>query len=85
MLIILRNVYQALPQNGKLLLLETVVPESVNEDIGTSLDFNLLTMVGGKERTKMEFDALLTKSGFEITYISTYSGIISLIISEKRN
>ena len=48
---ILKNARNALKQNGKLLILETIVPVNPKYDIGITLNFNLLVNVGGKERT----------------------------------
>ena len=80
---ILNNIYRALEENGKLLILETIVPNDPKYDIGVTLNFNLLVNVGGKERSLMEFENLLQKIGLKIISIKNCNGIISLIIAEK--
>jgi len=80
--IILRNINKTLKLKGKLYLLETVIPEKPNYDIGISLSFNLLTMVGGRERRLAEFKKLLNDNGFNLTNVKNI-GIISLIEAEK--
>ncbi len=80
---ILNNIYKALEENGKLLILETVVPDNPRYDIGVTLNFNLLVNVGGKERNLLEFENLLQKVGFKIISLKSCKGIISLIIAEK--
>jgi len=82
-LIILKNVYKALENNGKLLIFETIVPEDNYMDIGVTLNFNLLVCVGGKERTLKEFQELLEKANLKINNVKTNKGIISLIVAEK--
>ena len=82
---ILKNVNLSLKENGTLLLLETVVPEDSNYDIGITLNFNLLVCTGGKERTKKEFQRLLNKINFEISQIKQGKSSISLIIAKKLN
>ena len=39
---ILKNAYNALTPNGKLLILETIVPANPKHDIGITLNFNLI-------------------------------------------
>ena len=80
---ILKNVYKSLEMDGKLLLFETIVPEKLDSDIGTTLNFNLLVCVGGKERTLNEFKNILNKAGFIISDLIKNEGIISIIIAQK--
>jgi len=80
---ILKNVKNALKENGKVLIFEMIIPEDAAFDIGTSLNFNLLVMVGGRERTLKEFKRILNASGLKINKILTCRSIISMIIAEK--
>ena len=80
---ILKNIYDALIEDGKLLLFETIVPENLEMDVGVTLNFNLLVCVGGKERTLEEFNTLLKKVNFKITSVKQEDGIISLIEAQK--
>lgn len=66
---ILSNCYKALPDDGKVIILDTVFPvkpETSNAAKGTSLvDVLMMTQhVGGKERSHEEFQALATNAGF---------------------
>ncbi|KAI5663935.1 hypothetical protein M9H77_23258 [Catharanthus roseus] len=66
---ILKNCYEALPENGKLIVIELVLPETPNGDtiskIGYQFDINMLSVnTGGKERTEKEFEHLATQAGF---------------------
>ena len=78
---ILKNIKKSLTKGGKLLLFETIVPDSFDTDIGITLNFNLLVCAGGKERTMQEFQNLLKKVNLEIIEVKKTSGIISLIIA----
>ena len=60
-----------------------VVPDNTTFDIGITLNFNLLVMTGGKERTRTEFNDLLRSAGFEVTNIFRKASAISLIIAKK--
>jgi hypothetical protein len=66
---ILRNCREAMAKNGRLLLVEMVVPESSANCFSKLLDLNMLVMTGGRERTKAEFNALLHAAGFKLARI----------------
>lgn len=64
-----KNCNEALPENGKLILAEYLLPEVVDSSAGTKIavdmDMLMLTLVNnGKERTKEEFEALGKAAGF---------------------
>ncbi|KAH7690787.1 O-methyltransferase COMT-type protein [Dioscorea alata] len=63
---ILKNCYKALPENGKIIIIENVIPKNIHE-AKTALfaDMLMLTLFnGGKERTENEYKFLAKKSGF---------------------
>ncbi len=66
--LILQNCRQALPENGTLLLVERIMPESPtvkDEDKAHAMsDLNMLRGPGGLERTEKQYRRLLNKSGF---------------------
>lgn len=66
---LLKNCWEALPSNGKVIIVESILPMAPENKISTHFIFKLdLTMLanthGGKERTQKEFEALALKSGF---------------------
>ncbi len=71
--LILRNCRQALPENGTLLLVERIMPESptvTDEDRAHAMsDLNMLRGPGGLERTGNEYRRLLSESGFRPTSV----------------
>ena len=66
---ILRNCHTAMSKNGRLLLVEIVVPEAGANCFSKLLDLNMLVMTGGRERTRSEFGALLDAAGFRLARI----------------
>lgn len=66
---ILRNCRRAMAQNGRVLLVETVVPDTHADCFSKLLDLNMLVMTGGRERTKAEFSALFDAAGYRLTKI----------------
>jgi len=81
---ILHNIKNTLTDNGIVYVIEMIVPENCNYDCGYSLNFNLLAMVGGKERTLTEFRNLFSKEGFKIDRVVETSGCKpSLMVLKK--
>jgi hypothetical protein len=69
-LTILRHCDAAIGENGRILVIERIVPETVSpadQDVIRG-DLTMLT-VGGKERTEAEYHALLGEAGLRITKI----------------
>jgi DNA-binding Lrp family transcriptional regulator len=70
---ILRNCRAALPSNGKLLLVERLMPESpgvTNDDKAHAMsDLNMMRGPGGSERTKGQYRELLEQSGFALAAV----------------
>ncbi|GJU45037.1 caffeic acid 3-O-methyltransferase [Tanacetum coccineum] len=67
---ILKNCYKALPENGKVIVTEFVLPETLDTARETWIVLNadmimLAHHAGGKERTAKEFEALAMGAGFK--------------------
>ena len=76
---ILRNCRGAISASGRLLLLETVIPENNSKHFGKILDLNMMAMSSGRERTRTEFCNLLTAGGFRMSRIIATMAPQSLI------
>ncbi|BBX03068.1 hydroxyneurosporene methyltransferase [Mycolicibacterium moriokaense] len=77
---ILRNVRTSIARNGRLLLLEIVLPERATANWGAVLDMEMLVSPGGRERTRAEFADLLARSGFRLTrVIDTATPMMSIV------
>lgn len=64
---ILKNCRNQIPANGKLILVDCVVPETDEPHFSKFIDLNMLVMTGGKERTAREFEKLLEGAGFRLS------------------
>ena len=59
-----------MPENGKLLVVEDVLPPANQPSMGKLLDLEMLLMTsGGRERTETEFNELFAAAGFKLTRI----------------
>ena len=61
---ILKNIRSQIPQDGRVIIVDCVVPEGDDPDFSKFFDLNMMVMTGGKERTAREFDELLAAAGF---------------------
>lgn len=66
---LLKNCYQALPDHGKVIVVDLVVPKSPETSVAVKsvLQFDLYMMNmnhGGKERTERELESLAKAAGF---------------------
>ena len=66
---ILRNCRQAMGTNGRVVLIETIVPDDNATCFSKLLDLNMLVMTGGRERTRREFEILLNAAGYRLTRV----------------
>jgi hypothetical protein len=66
---ILKNIRKQIAPNGRVIIFDTVVPDTNEPDFSKFFDLNMLVMTGGKERTAKEFEVLLNASGFRLVRI----------------
>jgi len=66
---LLRNIRSVISANGKLVLAEGVLDDSADPHPGKLLDIEMMAFVGGKERTRSEFQQLLHSAGFALERI----------------
>lgn len=77
---ILSSCRRAIRADGKLLVVDAVVPAGNNPHPGKLSDMNMLVInAGGRERTEAEFEALLKAAGFRLTRIVSTRGESSVI------
>lgn len=75
---ILRNCSRAMNPEGRVLLVETVIP-AINEPcFGKWLDLMML-IVGGRERTEQQYRQLLRQAGLELNRIISTAHEISIV------
>ncbi len=65
-LIILRNIRAGIRPEGRLLLIDFVIPPANEPSLSKLFDLQMLVMAGGRERTQVEFRTLLGAAGFKL-------------------
>jgi hypothetical protein len=80
---ILKNVHRAIPNAGRLLIIESVIPPGNEPAFGKLLDLHMLVVPGGKERTEHEYQTLLEAGGFRLARIVPTKAEVSVIEGRK--
>jgi hypothetical protein len=66
---ILRNIRQAIPPGGRLLLIEFVIPPANEPSLSKFFDLGMLVVTGGRERNEIEYRDLFAAAGFTLIAI----------------
>ena len=78
-LTILGHCRRAMGTNGRLLIIEAVLPEGDTPHQGKLQDLVMLLFPGGQERTAREYEGLLEKAAFRLQRIVPTSSVVSII------
>lgn len=77
---LLTNVRKVATPDSRLMVVESVVPETPEFDLGKWMDLNMMVMGAGKERTAAEFRDLLDQAGFALERIVPTPSPLSIIV-----
>ena len=78
-LTILSHIHKAIKSNGRLLIVEMVLPEGDTPHPGKMFDMVMLLVTGGRERMEVEYGSLLSKGGFKLTRVVPTSSAVSVV------
>ncbi|HEY2865719.1 MAG TPA: methyltransferase [Pyrinomonadaceae bacterium] len=76
---IMKTIHQSMPDNGRLLVVEMVVPEGNEPHPSKVLDLEMLTLPGGLERTEKEFRSLFERAGFRLSRLVPTKSAFSIL------
>jgi hypothetical protein len=80
---ILQNIHRAMNDDGKVLIVEMVVPKGNEPSPAKGLDIVMLTIEGGKERTEKEYRELLDAASLRLTRIIPTRSPYSIVEAVK--
>ena len=80
---ILRNIRNVMDDDGRVMLVETVITNDGQPDFGKLLDIEMLVSPGGKERTAAEYKELFAKAGLKMTRVVPTKSPYSVIEAVK--
>jgi SAM-dependent methyltransferase len=78
---ILSNCARAMRPDGRVYLIECVVPEAGDATFAVMLDLNMLAMVPGRERTQPEYAALLEQAGLRLDHAMKTASPFDIIVA----
>jgi len=78
-LTILGHCREVLRRDGRLLIVETVLPEGDTPHQGKMQDIVMLVFPGGRERTEAEYASLLGKAGFRLNRVVPTTSVVSVV------
>ena len=81
---ILKTIRTGAKLSSRVILIEQIIPETSAFDFGKLIDFAMLAIAGGQERTAAEYRQLLEQSGFELEQIVPTPVGLNLIIGRPR-
>jgi hypothetical protein len=81
---ILQNVRKTAAPGARLLVVDSVIPETAAVDAGKWMDVNMLVMAGGVERTAAQFRVLYEKAEFELEQIVPTPSPLSMVVGKLR-
>jgi hypothetical protein len=76
---ILSSCRRAVALNGRIVVVEMLVPADSKPGFVQVMDINMLVMTGGRERTEAEFARLFERGGFRLTrVVQTHSPFVAI-------
>lgn len=82
-IVLLRNVVAAMDEDSCLYIIDAIVDECENRALITDIDLRLLTIFGGQERERVDFERLCAQVGLRICTTKAISPIIHVLMCEK--
>jgi hypothetical protein len=76
---ILSHCREVIPMDGKLLLVEAVVPTGNDPSPAKDFDMTMMVIPGGIERTEDEYRELLNRAGFRLDSVTPTASMVSVI------
>lgn len=80
---ILQNIRAQMPDDGRVLVIDAVIPAGNEPHMKKILDIEMLVSPGGVERTAEEFETLLNNSGFRLNRIIPTGSANSIVEGVK--
>jgi ubiquinone/menaquinone biosynthesis C-methylase UbiE len=76
---ILKNCRRVMPSDGRLLLVEVIIPPNNEPHYGNYLNLMMLVLLTGRERTEAEYQKLFEATGFALSRVVATASEVSII------
>jgi len=81
---ILRNCHRAMPEHGRLFVIEVVLPPGNDPSLGKLFDLLMLVDLGGRERTEADYRTLFASAGFDLAAVTPTPSLVSVVEGIRR-
>lgn len=71
---ILQNVRRAIPDSGRILVIDDLIPSGLGTELEKLIDLNMMTVLRGRERTREEVSTLFGRAGFTLARVISMEG-----------
>lgn len=79
---LLTNVREVATPDARLMVVESVIPDTPDFDLGKWMDMNMMMMSTGRERTAAEFREVLERAGFALDEIVPTPSPLSILVAK---
>ncbi|MBV9884770.1 MAG: hypothetical protein JO276_17310 [Sphingomonadaceae bacterium] len=76
---ILANIRKAIRPGGHVVIIESILPETVQPHPGYFMDLNMMVMTGGRERKASEYGTILERTGFRLERVVPTPTLLSVV------
>lgn len=77
---ILKSVRKAAKSSSRVALIEWLIPETPGFHLGKWTDMVMMAAVGGRERTKSDFESLFRETGFALEEVAPTASIFTIVV-----
>jgi hypothetical protein len=81
---IIENCHRAAAPGSRPLVVEPLLPEGPGASFTHLVDLNMLVQLGGRERTRTEYAALLASAGYHLEHVIPTDTPWSLLEAQRR-
>jgi hypothetical protein len=79
---ILNSLRRSMKPTARLIVVEQIISEEANFDLGKWTDLQMLVCVRGRERTETEYRSLLSGTGFDLQEVVATASPLSLLVAK---
>ena len=79
---LLNNVRKVASPQARLMVVDSLIPETPEFDMGKWMDLNMMVMTSGRERTASEFRAVFDRAGFALEQIVPTPSPLSIVVGK---
>lgn len=82
---ILKTLRKVTKPNARAMLVEWVLPDTAEFHLGKWTDMIMMTGVGGRERTRGDFEKLFSEAGFVLEEVVPTESMFSIVVGQPKN